>query len=95
METFDAQASALSTVMYSADEVAAILKVSKSKAYQLIKAWNKELEAANKFTLRGRINRRTLKRNLNCNRLSEIIFESCKRNRDAYFIGVFLNRYKH
>lgn len=48
METLNAQASALSTVMYSADEVAAILKVSKSKAYQLIKAWNKELEAANK-----------------------------------------------
>ena len=46
METLNAQASTLSAVMYSADEVAAILKVSKSKAYQLIKAWNKELEAA-------------------------------------------------
>lgn len=95
METLNAQASALSTVMYSADEVAAILHVSKSKAYQLIKAWNKELEAANKFTLRVELTAVTLKRNLNCNRLSEIVFESCKRNRDAYFIGVFLNRYKH
>ena len=64
METLNAQASALSTVMQSADEVAAILKVSKSKAYQLIKAWNKELEAANKFTLRGRINRRYLEKKL-------------------------------
>lgn len=64
METLNAQASALSTVMYSADEVAAILKVSKSKAYQLIKTWNKELEAANKFTLRGRINRRYLEKKL-------------------------------
>lgn len=64
METLNAQASALSTAMYSADEVAAILKVSKSKAYQLIKAWNKELEATNKFTLRGRINRRYLEKKL-------------------------------
>ena len=64
METLNAQASALSTVMYSADEVAAILHVSKSKAYQLIQAWNKELEAANKFTLRGSINRRYLEKKL-------------------------------
>lgn len=64
METLNAQASALSAVMYSADEVAAILKVSKSKAYQLIKAWNTELESANKFTLRGRINRRYLEKKL-------------------------------
>lgn len=45
-------------MMYTADDVAAMLQVSKSKAYQVIASLNKELKDLGKLTVRGKINKR-------------------------------------
>ncbi len=54
----------MESVFLNADEVARILTVSKSKAYRLIAAWNKELQQAGKLTISGKINRRFLEKKL-------------------------------
>lgn len=54
----------MESVFLNADEVARILTVSKSKAYRLIAAWNKELQQAGKLTVSGKINRRFLEKKL-------------------------------
>ena len=45
-------------MMYTADDVATMLQVSKSKAYQVIASLNKELKDLGKLTVRGKINKR-------------------------------------
>lgn len=54
----------MESVFLNAEEVAMILTVSKSKAYRLIAAWNKELQQAGKLTISGKINRRFLEKKL-------------------------------
>lgn len=46
------------SLMYSAQDVAAMLCVSTSKAYKVIKKLNAELEQQGKLTIRGKIPRR-------------------------------------
>lgn len=45
-------------LMYTADDVAEMLHISKSKAYQVIAGLNKELKELGKLTIRGKINKR-------------------------------------
>lgn len=45
-------------LMYTADDVAEMLHISKSKAYQVIASLNKELKELGKLTIRGKINKR-------------------------------------
>ena len=42
----------------TADDVAKMLNVSQSKAYQIIRILNKQLEEQGKITIRGRVNRK-------------------------------------
>lgn len=51
-------------MMYTADDVAAMLQVSKSKAYQVIAGLNKELKDLGKLTIRGKINKRYFEKKL-------------------------------
>lgn len=46
------------SLMYSAQDVAAMLCVSTSKAYKVIQKLNAELEQQGKLTIRGKIPRR-------------------------------------
>lgn len=46
------------SLFYNVHEVAEMLSVSQSKAYQIIKELNKELAAMGKLTISGKINRR-------------------------------------
>lgn len=48
------------TSILTAEEVASICKVKISKAYQIIRVLNKELEKKGFLTLRGRVNREYL-----------------------------------
>lgn len=51
-------------MMYTADDVATMLQVSKSKAYQVIASLNKELKDLGKLTVRGKINKRYFEKKL-------------------------------
>ena len=46
------------TIIYTAKDVAAMLAVSESKAYQIIREMNKELAEMGKLTITGKINKR-------------------------------------
>ena len=46
------------TMIYTAKDVAAMLAVSESKAYQIIREMNKELVEMGKLTITGKINKR-------------------------------------
>lgn len=46
------------TMIYTAKDVAAMLAVSESKAYQIIREMNKELAEMGKLTITGKINKR-------------------------------------
>lgn len=46
------------TMIYTAKDVAAMLAVSESKAYQIIREMNKELTEMGKLTITGKINKR-------------------------------------
>ena len=46
------------TMIYTAKDVAAMLAVSESKAYQIIRQMNKELAEMGKLTITGKINKR-------------------------------------
>lgn len=46
------------TMIYTAKDVAAMLAVSESKAYQIIRELNKELAEMGKLTITGKINKR-------------------------------------
>ena len=50
--------------MMTAGEVAAALGCKIGMAYKLIRAWNAELAAQGKLTIRGKINRRYFERKL-------------------------------
>lgn len=51
-------------MMYTADDVATMLQISKSKAYQVIASLNKELKDLGKLTIRGKINKRYFEKKL-------------------------------
>lgn len=51
-------------MMYTADDVATMLHISKSKAYQVIASLNKELKDLGKLTVRGKINKRYFEKKL-------------------------------
>ena len=46
------------TMIYTAKDVATMLAVSESKAYQIIRQMNKELAEMGKLTITGKINKR-------------------------------------
>lgn len=49
-----------------AEDVAALLDISKSKAYKIMQQLNKELEAKGKITVSGRVSRRYIMERLYC-----------------------------
>lgn len=51
-------------VMLNADEVAKMLGIKKTKAYQLIRMWNQELKSQGRLTIRGRVNRKFFEQKL-------------------------------
>ena len=44
-------------IYYTADDLVEMLRVSKAKAYQIIKLLNEELEKNNYITLQGKVSR--------------------------------------
>ena len=44
-------------IQYTADDLVEMLRVSKAKAYQIIKLLNEELEKNNYITLQGKVSR--------------------------------------
>lgn len=52
----------MANLFYTAQEVAGMLGVSKSKAYIMIKEWNKELKEKDKkyITVSGKVNKKYL-----------------------------------
>lgn len=49
-----------------AEDVAALLDISKSTAYKIMQQLNKELEAKGKITVSGRVSRRYIMERLYC-----------------------------
>ena len=50
--------------MLSAGEVARLLGIGISKAYALIREWNRELQAMGKLTIPGKINKKYFERKM-------------------------------
>ena len=56
----------MKSINYGAQEVADLLGVSQSKAYQVIRELNRELEEKGFFTIKGKVSRRYFERRFNC-----------------------------
>lgn len=54
-----------SKVMLTADDVAELLDVKRSRAYSIIRQLNAELKAQGKLVLRGRVNRQYFESKIN------------------------------
>ena len=63
LQEAESEVKSMEQMMYTAD-VAAMLQVSKSKAYQVIAGLNKELKDLGKLTIRGKINKRYFEKKL-------------------------------
>lgn len=64
LQEAESEVKSMEQMMYTADDVAAMLQVSKSKAYQVIAGLNKELKDLGKLTIRGKINKRYFEKKL-------------------------------
>lgn len=56
----------MKSINLDAKEVADLLRVSQSKAYQVIRELNRELEGKGFFTIKGKVSRRYFERRFDC-----------------------------